>query len=104
MRKETKTVVTAFLAGKAASATRTKTNGTTLFLHDNAIAWKEKDGTIAMTLAGWPTPTTRERLNGLCELAIGKRPFSQEHHDQRFNGDFICASDIVSIYPVLLHR
>jgi len=104
MRKETKLIVTAFLAGKAASAARTKTNGTTLFLHDNPIAWHEKDGTIAMTLAGWPTPTTRERLNGLCELAIGKRPFGQEHHDQRFNGDYICADDIVSIYPVLMHR
>lgn len=101
MRKETKTIVTAFLAGKAASATRTKTDGKTIWLHGHAISWHEKDGTIAMTLAGWPTPTTRERLNAVCELAIGKRPFSQEHYDQRFNGDYISANDIVSIYPIL---
>lgn len=98
MRKITKTVATAFLAGKPATAANTKTNGTTLFLHGHAIAWKEKGGTIAMTLAGWPTPTTRERLNGVCQLAIGKRPFGQENYVQTFNGRAIADTDTVSIF------
>ena len=37
-----------------------------LKLHGHAIAWWNTfTGDYEVTLAGWPTPTTRERLNGL---------------------------------------
>jgi hypothetical protein len=51
-----------------------------------------------MTMAGYPTMTTRERLNGVCQLAIGKRPFNQERGVQIFNGRGISAIDEVSIF------
>lgn len=37
-----------------------------LKLHGHSIAWWNTfTGDYEVTLAGWPTPTTRERLNGL---------------------------------------
>lgn len=98
MRKITKTVATAFLAGKPATVANTSTDGTKLTLHGNTIAWKAGGGVITMTMAGYPTITTRERLNGVCQLAIGKRPFSQEHGVQIFNGRAIADTDTVSIF------
>lgn len=40
-------------------------NQTTMFLHGNAIARKASDGTIEVSLAGWNTNTTKERLRGI---------------------------------------
>ena len=50
-----------------------------MYLHGNKIA--ERDGqTVRITLAGWPTPTTRERLNGLLEcLHINYRIYQHKH-------------------------
>lgn len=96
MRKETSKIVQALLNGKPATAARTHTDGTSLFLHGNKIATLERypfGGTksVTMTLAGWGTPTTRERLNGLLQsLAhrIGGQPtlahFSQQKGKQFF--------------------
>lgn len=55
-------IARAFLSGKPAKTKNTETNGTTVWLHRNAIAWKEK-GTVCFTLSGWNTVTTRDRLN-----------------------------------------
>ena len=74
MRKETRNIATAFIARKPARAARTSTTGEVLKLHGNPIAWHlpQDTGTglndIALTLAGWPSVTTRERLNGLLTL------------------------------------
>ena len=74
MRKETHNIATAFIARKPARAARTSTTGEVLKLHGNPIAWHlpQDTGTglndIALTLAGWPSVTTRERLNGLLTL------------------------------------
>ena len=39
-----------------------------LFLHGNCIAkQKRESGELLITLAGWPTATTRVRLNGLLQ-------------------------------------
>lgn len=100
MHKITKTVATAFLAGKPATAGNTKTDGKTLSLHGHVIAWRDDSGIITLTLAGCPTPKTRERLNGICQLAIGKRPFGQENYVQIFNGRAITDTDKVSIFVV----
>ena len=97
MRKETKKIAAAFLAGKPAAAARTKTDGTTLWLHGHAIAWHEAGGVIALTLAGWGSVTTRDRLNGLCQLAIGKRPFGQRDFVQHFDGQPISPREIIQI-------
>ena len=71
MRKETRKIAIAFASRKAARAARTTTDGKAVELHGNRIAWftPQDTGTglnnIAFTLAGWPSVTTRERLNGI---------------------------------------
>lgn len=81
MRKETQKVVGAFLRREAANGARTWTDGRTLELHGNAIAWWSSEG-LHMTLAGWGTTTTRERLNGIMEMMGDDRRFVQRDHCQ----------------------
>ena len=83
MRKVTREVMTAFLNGEHKTVGNTMTNGTTVWLHGNAIAWRENGGIVA-TLAGWPTVTTRERLNGLCNLLGYPQRFWQDKGVQYF--------------------
>jgi len=79
MRKVTKKAVTAFLAGKTCCEGNTTCDGETLLLHGNPIARRDPEsGVVTVTLAGWATPTTKERLNGLCELMGLGRLFSQK--------------------------
>lgn len=81
MRKITQRVIGAFLAGRSVRMQNSSTDGRRLFLHGNLIAKKTEDGKIAVTLAGWPTPTTRERLNGLPGVNV-----HQKDHEQYLNG------------------
>jgi hypothetical protein len=73
MRKESLKIARAFAAGVAASAARTSTDGQAMFLHGNRIAKREADGSIWVTLAGWGTVTTRERVNTLCQRSWIRR-------------------------------
>ena len=76
MRKVTETVVHAFFDGEYRKVRNTATDGQTLWLHGNAIAWHGERGNhtgIFLTLAGWNTPTTRERLNGVLAVMGHKR-------------------------------
>ena len=98
MRKETATICRLFIDGHAGHGARTTTDGTALYLHGSKIAWKE-NGRYKLTLAGWPTVTTRERLNGLCELLNTSRPFSQHRGRQYFYELPIGAETIVDVYP-----
>lgn len=99
MRKITNEVVSAFLAGKKKTSGNTATDGTILTLHGNLIAERMPDGSIYATLAGWPTVTTRERLNGLSEL-LGVSRFSQLKHVQYFGDKPIGSYDtIVLVRP-----
>ena len=68
MRKETHKIMSAFLKGEKASAQRTNTDGRSVWLHGNLIAERGTTKTW-FTLAGWPTVTTRDRINGLLELS-----------------------------------
>lgn len=63
MRKESLKIARAFAEGRPAAAARTMTDGTALYLHGRRIAQREPDGRVWFTLAGWPTKTTRDRLN-----------------------------------------
>jgi len=69
MRQVSKSVITAFLKGESKTVGNTRTDGLHLFLHGNLIAYKSEDGFLSTSLAGWNTPTTRERLNSLLFLA-----------------------------------
>lgn len=95
MRKVTKDTVAAFLAGTGRTVGNTTTDGNVLLLHGNRIAEKMPDGSIYATLAGWGSPTTRERLNGLCELLGLGRPFHQHRHCQMYGSRHIGVNETV---------
>jgi len=83
MRKESLKIALAFSAGVAASAARTRTDGQAVYLHDNLIARRGADGSVWVTLAGWGTVTTRDRVNALCRVLGSGVRFYQRDHGQR---------------------
>ena len=83
MRRETQKIMNAFYRGLPARAARTHTDGQTVWLHNNTIAWRSNDNDISFCLAGWPTTTTRERINGLLTtFGMGRWGVSQRNHEQ----------------------
>ena len=59
---------------------------TRLYLHGNLIAIKKKDtGKIKVSMAGYPTVTTRERLNGLPNVKISQKDFTQYLNGQEID-------------------
>ena len=81
MRKITDTIVSAFMRGDARTVGNTRTDGNTIWLHDNAIAWRDGRD-VVVTLAGWGTVTTRERLNGLLDVIAPHLGIVQRKHEQ----------------------
>ena len=65
MRKVTREISDAFIAGKAKTIGNTITDGNKIWLHGNAIARRNENGSIEISSAGWQSNTTKERLNGL---------------------------------------
>jgi hypothetical protein len=60
---------------------------TELLLHGHIIA-RRRNGQLFVTLAGWPTPTTKSRLNALlAECNRNIRFFQQDHEQYLGNGD-----------------
>lgn len=68
MRKITREISTAFLDGNRLYKDNTSTDNAEIRLFGNLIAYWNTDSSVAITLAGHNTKTTRERLNGLLEL------------------------------------
>lgn len=66
MRKVTRETADAFIARKPKRVSNTETDGDTLYLFGNRIAWRDGDR-YCLTLAGWNTVTTRDRLDGLLD-------------------------------------
>jgi hypothetical protein len=92
-RKVTEQAVNAFIAGNKYSNKNTMTDGETLFLHGHPIA-KKVGGSILLSMCGWGTVTTRERLNGvLCGLGIRGAGFYQRGYVQHYDGP--CGDDWV---------
>ena len=77
MRKITQEIASALFARQDVNKGNTATLDGEVFLHGNKIA-KIEDGALLMTLAGWNTPTTRERLNGIADVFGAKDRFSQK--------------------------
>jgi hypothetical protein len=86
MRQVTKKVISAFIARKPAHSVNTITNGYTLALFGNQIAWwdAEEPDVLWITFAGYTTPTTKERINGLCDMLGLGRPFYSKDHQLYF--------------------
>jgi hypothetical protein len=95
MNKVTNEVVGAFLKNRKRKVGNTATDGTTLTLHGNLIAQRMPDGSIMATLAGWPTVTTRERLNGLCDLLGLCKGFRQSKFVQYYGDEPIGSNETI---------
>lgn len=61
---------------------------TKLELHGNTIALKQ-DGELYITNAGWPTNTTKERLNGLPGVSIQQKKGVWYLNGEEWSGEWI---------------
>ncbi len=104
MRQESAKIARAFLAKRQAKAARTHTDGHALYLHGNRIAWRNADGSVSLTLAGWGTPTTRDRLNTICDLAWGYRPYNQRDFVQYWHDTPIDADQIITVHSLAVRE
>lgn len=64
MRKVSKAIIKAFMAGESKRVGNTSTDGLNIWLHGNLIASRDSSGLIVSD-CGWQTVTTKERLNSL---------------------------------------
>lgn len=69
MRQITEKIVHAFENRVALKINNSRTDGTSLWLHNNKIAEWRNDG-LWISNAGWDSRTTKERLNGLRGVRI----------------------------------
>lgn len=88
MRKVTKEAVSAFLGGQKYSKSNTSTDGKNLYLHGNLIARRGSDG-IQITNAGWPSNTTKERLNGIPGVSISQKAGVWYLNGNAWNGAWV---------------
>lgn len=95
MRKIARQLVAAYRAGKSASignsAVETHADGSAVFsLHGHPIVCVDTTDTgapsVRVSLAGWPTPTTRSRINDIVNLLCGTRPCYQARRVQHIAG------------------
>lgn len=75
MRKVTQRIKQAFEQGTSLKVDNTRTDGQTVWLHGNAIVKRDPDGLVRWSLAGWNTPTTRERVNGIANAGVHQVKF-----------------------------
>jgi hypothetical protein len=101
MRKETRDVMMAFLKRTSCHRKNSSTDGKVVTLFGNRIAWHEPDGSISMTLAGHGTPTTRDRLNGLCLLLMDKKPFHQKKGVQYYDDREIDTTQVITVHTLI---
>jgi hypothetical protein len=88
MRKVTEQIKTAFENGESLKVGNTRTDGTSVFLHGNEIIRRDISGIVFATLAGWNTPTTRERVNGITGMG-----FHQVGFVACLDGEPVCEDD-----------
>lgn len=86
MRKITREIVSAFMNHETKRIGNSRTDETTLYLHNNAIARWDEQGELWTTTAGWNTPTTRERLNGIPGVSVWVRRGQLYLNDQPWDG------------------
>ena len=83
MKKVTAQIKSAFENHTSKTVGASSTNGETVFLHGNAIV-KRTGGKVYASLAGWNTPTTRERINGITGAGL-----HQKNYEAMRNGELI---------------
>jgi hypothetical protein len=87
MRKITQKIVGAFISRRSLSSGNTRTNGQSLFLHDNEIA-RWTNNKLEISNGGWPSDTTKERLNALPGVSINQSNFVWFLNGQKWDGNW----------------
>lgn len=67
MKKTHRKIAEAFAAGRKATVHNANTDGSTVWLHNNRIVWRD-NGRVFVTLCGWNTVTTRAYLNAILRI------------------------------------
>lgn len=94
MRKITIDAVNAFEAGKpfkrgnTAVTVDSESGVVALVLHGHRIAERDAQGDLAVTHAGWPTLTTKERLNGITGVDIFQKRGVWYLNGEEWNGEW----------------
>lgn len=70
MSKSHRPVIDAFLENRKKKITNTETDGESLYLFGNRIAWWDEQNCLWITTSGYNTNTTRDRLNMLPDIWI----------------------------------
>lgn len=96
MKKVTQKIKQAFEKGISLKVGNTRTDGKTVWLHGNAIVKRDPDGLVRASLAGWNTPTTRERVNGITGLSFSQKNFVPMLNDHEI--------DPYDWHAVMLHK
>jgi hypothetical protein len=105
MRKVTLNAVQAFLQRKRKSSNNTvvsvdKKGNASMYLFGNRIAVHTHDGRLFITIAGWNTVTTRDRLSGIGGFRITTSRGALSLNGQPWNGKWV---EIVKADPVSMH-
>ena len=83
MKKISQKIATSFLAGKSLQIDNTYTDGSKVYLHSNLIAYKTQPDKLHISLAGYPTLDTRERLNAILNVC-GYSQYIQQIDGQQY--------------------
>jgi hypothetical protein len=91
MRKVTKEIVKAFMSARDfklsnSEVKRDEQGIAKMYLFGNLIA--ERNGNkVRITMAGYPTNTTRERLNGIPNVRISQKNYKQYLNGKEMDAD-----------------
>jgi hypothetical protein len=97
MRKVTREIIAAFDLRQPLRRSNTRTDGDSIWLFNNKIVERRDDG-IWITVAGWSSRTTIDRLNGLLGVHITYRRGQLQLNGQDWNGAWICLSSYSQRY------
>lgn len=86
MRQVTRHIVNSFLNGQRDQISNSMTDGKSLYLWGNEIARFNADGKLEISLCGYNTVTTRERLNGVLTLGGYNLRVSSKNFTPTING------------------
>ena len=67
-RKITQDIANVFNNKQSKTIGNTYCDSDSVYLHNNRIIYRDRCGTHWVSLAGWSTPTTRERINGIANF------------------------------------
>jgi hypothetical protein len=88
MRQVTEQIVSAFLRNETRKVGQTRTDGVSIWLWENKIAEFRENG-LWITNAGWPSNTTKERLNGIPDVQIVQKKGQWYLNGHAWDGEWV---------------